>query len=104
MDKKEILAKAQKENKGQEYESYAIKKNTNWALFGGGVLGVVMIAIEYLMQGTINSALIVLFGVMGGIMNLLDGIKTRKMSLIIVGVMCLLSAIIFFAYFLVQVR
>lgn len=104
MDKSKILERARQEKrKGQEYENREMMKNSNWSLLVGVIAAAIMMLIEYLNQGTVNSPLIVMVSAMAGVMNFLDGIKVKKKVLIILGILESVLAIFFFVYFLSRV-
>lgn len=104
MDKSKILERARQEKrKGQEYEHREMMKNSNWSLLVGVIAAAIMMLIEYLNQGTVNSPLIVMVSAMAGVMNFLDGIKVKKKVLIILGILESVLAIFFFVYFLSRV-
>lgn len=104
MDKSKILERARQEKrKGQEYENREIMKNSNWSLLSGVVAAAIMLLIEYLTRGTVNSPIIVMVSLMAGVMNFLDGIKTKKRIFVFLGILELCLAVVFFVYFLFRV-
>lgn len=104
MDKSKILERARQEKrKGQEYENREMMKNSNWSLLVGVIAAAIMMLIEYLNQGTVNSPLIVMVSAMAGVMNFLDGIKVKKKIFIFLGILESVLAIFFFVYFLSRV-
>lgn len=104
MDNKTILEAARNnKNRGKEYENKeSIKSN----LLGSSIaiiIGIILFLIEYFTNNTINISLIAVGMTTTCVQSLYEGIKTRKIYLIIIGCIELLIVIFSLLVFFVQV-
>lgn len=96
MEKNKILEAARNnKNKAHEYEN---KESVRSNLLGSAVsiiVGVILFLIEYIVKGTVNVSLIAVGMVAACVQSLYEGIKTKKIYLIVIG--CVELAITVFA-------
>lgn len=94
MDKEKILEAARVEkNRGKEYEN---KEATRSSLLGSAIallVGVALFLIEYCIKDSINVSLIAVWTTMAGVQSLYEGIKVKKLYLVIFGVVQLFIAV-----------
>lgn len=96
MDKNKILEAARNnKNRGQEYEN---RESVRSNLLGSAVaivLGVILFLIEYFANDSVNVSLIAIGMTAACVQSLYDGIRNKKVYLIIIG--CVESLIVIFA-------
>ena len=102
MDNKTILELAQKNKaRGKENEQKVCNNSNSITIIVALVVGVILLGLEYFFKHNFNTSLIVLLAVVIGIHNLSEGLQTKKASLIIVGSVHLLIAMIVLFLFIV---
>lgn len=104
MEKNKILEAARNnKNKGQEYEN---KESVRSSLFGAAasiVVGIILFLVEYFVKDSVNISLIAVGMTMVSVQSLYEGIKNKKIYLIILGIIQALIVIFSILLFIKQV-
>ncbi len=104
MDNKTILEAARSNKiRGQEYENKASVRSNLLGSAIALIVGVILFLVEYFIKGSINVSLIAVGMTATCVQSLYEGIKTKKIYLIVIG--CVEAIIVLFALlaFIVQV-
>ena len=103
MKKEELLAASRKEKDlGREYESRVFIKSQLISSVVALLLGLSMCLIQYLVNGTVNIALLIVGLTASGTQTLFEGIKIKKVWPIVGGSLQLLVSLIFLIYWIVR--
>lgn len=103
MNNEKVLEAAQKNNRGKEFEQRA---STHGSLLGALVallVGIGLFLLEYIINKSVNIGFIAIGMTAAGVQSLYDGIKVRKLYLIVLGIIQTLIALIFIFVFVGQV-
>ena len=104
MDKDQILKAARTDkHRGKEFEN---KESVRSSLLGSAVsilLGIGLFLIEYFIQGSVNVGLIAVGMTAASVQWLYEGIKVKKIFLIIAGAFAGIIALLFILLFVAQV-
>jgi len=98
----DILIAARKENKGKEYEDRA---SIRGSMLGGVVaifLGLTLFLLEYCVKGTVNIGLIAIGMTASSVQSLYEGIKTKRIWMIVSGIIQGLVALFAIIAFILQ--
>ena len=99
MEKNLILEAARKnKNRGQEYENKESVRSNLLSSLIAIMIGIALFLVEYFVKHSINVSLIVVGMTAACVQSLYEGIKTKKVYLIIIG--CVESIIVVFALFM----
>lgn len=99
MEKNRILEAARKnKNRGQEYENKESVRSDLLAFLIAIMIGIVLFLVEYFVKHSINISLIVVAMTAACVQALYEGIKMKKVYLIIIG--CVESIIVVVALFM----
>ena len=93
MRNEDILAAARNEKRGKEFENKASLKSGLLGSFVALVVGAILFVAEYATKGTYNWGFLAIVFAGGCADSLYEGIKTRKVWLIIAGVVSGLLAL-----------
>ena len=98
MEKNLILEAARKnKNRGQEYENKESVRSNLLSSLIAIMIGIALFLVEYFVKHSINVSLIVVGMTAACVQSLYEGIKTKKVYLIIIG--CVESIIVILALF-----
>ena len=98
MEKNLILEAARKnKNRGQEYENKESVRSNLLSSLIAIMIGIALVLVEYFVKQSINVSLIVVGMTAACVQSLYEGIKTKKVYLIIIG--CVESIIVILALF-----
>ena len=104
MENNKILEAARKnKNIGHEYENKESVRSSLWGSAVAILMGVVLFLIEYFTKDSVNVSLIAVGMTAACVQSLYEGIKNKKMYLIVIG--CVQTLIVVFAFlvFIAQV-
>ena len=104
MEKNKILEAARNNKaKGREYEQIESVRGSLLGSFAAIIVGLALFLIDYFVQGNVNISLIVVAMTAAWVQSLYDGIKSRKLHLIIVGGVEAIMAFAFLIVFITKV-
>ncbi len=87
MDKEKILEAARKnKRKGQEVENKVTVRGSLWGSFAAFVVGICLFLLEYFVRNTVNIGLLIVGMIALGVQSLYEGIKNKKVPLIVIGI------------------
>lgn len=104
MDKKEILNMAQKNrNEGREYDNHMASRGTTLSCLTSLIVGIILFLVEYIAKGSINIGLLAVGLTTSCVQALYEGIKNKKVLLIIGGCVQIPMVLLFIIAFISQV-
>lgn len=104
MDKNEILAKAQANAiRGSEYENHIFKRSGILTLLLTVILGMVLAVVQYVVKHSFNVELYTTITFALGFQALYEGVRTKKVIEIIIGVIVLCMTALLLLTFLTEV-
>ena len=104
MEKNKILEAARNNKaKGREYERTESVRGSLLGSLAAIMVGVILFLIDYFAKGNVNVSLIVVAMTAAWVQSLYEGIKNKKLYLIIIGAIEAVMAFVFLLVFISQV-
>lgn len=101
MRKEDVLERARKNKRiGEEYDNKQLINSTIIGVTAAFIISVIMILIKYFVEKTINIELIAVISIGYGVQSLHEGIKLKKVSMSIIGVLSILMSLAFILLFI----
>ncbi|MBQ6789342.1 MAG: hypothetical protein IJO52_07250 [Clostridia bacterium] len=104
MNSKEILEAARKnKERGKEFETKEINRSNSLGLIAAMVVGLVLYLLEFFLKGTMNIGIGAFGMTAAGVQSLYEGIRLKRTSIIIAGIIVSLLAVLLIIMFIIQV-
>ena len=103
MDKETILKAAQNEkSKGKEFENREGIRSAALGMAVSCFITVLFLLIQYFVKGTVNAGFLAIGVSAGAAQYLYEGIRTKKKTSLIIGIVASVLAVLFIAVFISQ--
>ena len=103
MNNESILNAARKESRGKEYDNKVLSRSNLLGSLIALLVGVVLFLVEYFVKNSVNIGLIAVGMTAACVQSLYEGIKLKKLYLIVFGIIQVIIAIFAILIFIRQV-